>query len=516
MANQPAAAAKTAITPRRDEDFPEWYQQVIRAAELAEPSDVRGCMVIRPWGYGIWENMQRQLDAMFKATGHRNAYFPLFIPLSYMQKEAEHVEGFAKECAVVTHHRLDIGPDGKMRPAPGAELTEPLVVRPTSETIIGATYAKWVQSYRDLPILINQWCNVVRWEMRPRIFLRTTEFLWQEGHTVHESEAEAREETKRMLDVYEEFVRDYVAVPVFSGEKSESERFPGAVQTLCIEAMVQDRKAIQAGTSHFLGQNFSRASGIQFQTRDGKQEFGWTTSWGMSTRMIGTLIMAHADDDGLILPPRIAPTHIVILPITPKEETRAAVLEASDKLAAELRAAHYNGAPIEVQVDRRDLGGGVKNWEWIKKGVPLRVELGPRDLESGNVAVSRRDQPIKAKEFLARNEFVRRAPEILDSIQNNLLQRAKAFRDVNTRELNSKEEFYDFFTPKNSGKPEIHGGFALAHWNGSRDIEEQVKDDLKVTIRCIPLGDPAAPAEPGTCIFSGAPSLRRVIWAKSY
>jgi len=516
MANQPAAAAKTAITPRRDEDFPEWYQQVIRAAELAEPSDVRGCMVIRPWGYGIWENMQRQLDAMFKATGHRNAYFPLFIPLSYMQKEAEHVEGFAKECAVVTHHRLDIGPDGKMRPAPGAELTEPLVVRPTSETIIGATYAKWVQSYRDLPILINQWCNVVRWEMRPRIFLRTTEFLWQEGHTVHESEAEAREETKRMLDVYEEFVRDYVAVPVFSGEKSESERFPGAVQTLCVEAMVQDRKAIQAGTSHFLGQNFSRASGIQFQTRDGKQEFGWTTSWGMSTRMIGTLIMAHADDDGLILPPRIAPTHIVILPITPKEETRAAVLEASDKLAAELRAAQYNGAPIEVEVDRRDLGGGVKNWEWIKKGVPLRVELGPRDLESGNVAVSRRDQPIKAKEFLARHEFVRRAPEILDSIQNNLLQRAKAFRDVNTRELNSKEEFYDFFTPKNSAKPEIHGGFALAHWSGARDIEEQVKDDLKVTIRCIPLDDPAAPAEPGTCVFSGAPSLRRVIWAKSY
>jgi prolyl-tRNA synthetase len=516
MANPPTTPqTKTAITPRRDEDFPEWYQQVIRAAELAEPSDVRGCMVIRPWGYGIWENMQRQLDVMFRATGHRNAYFPLFIPLSFMQKEAEHVEGFAKECAVVTHHRLDIGPDGKMRPAPSAELTEPLVVRPTSETIIGATYAKWVQSYRDLPILINQWANVVRWEMRPRLFLRTTEFLWQEGHTVHETEAEAREETKRMLDVYETFVRDHLAIPVFSGEKSESERFPGAVQTLCIEAMVQDRKAIQAGTSHFLGQNFSRGSGIQFQTRDGKQEFGWTTSWGMSTRLVGTVIMAHADDDGLVLPPRIAPTHIVILPITPKEDTRAAVLEASDRLAAQLRKLTYFGAPLDVEVDRRDLGGGVKNWEWIKKGVPLRVEIGPRDLESGNVAVTRRDQSTKAKEFMPTDELVRRAVELLDSIQQNLYERAKQFRDANTRVLNSKEEFYNFFTPKNAGKPEIHGGFALAHWNGSRAVEEQVKSDLKVTIRCIPFDGDSSPAS-GRCIFTGEPSARRVIWAKSY
>lgn len=512
MANQPAPA-KTAITPRRDEDFPEWYQQVIRAAELAEPSDVRGCMVIRPWGYGIWENMQRQLDAMFKATGHRNAYFPLFIPLSYMQKEADHVEGFAKECAVVTHHRLDIGPDGKMRPAPSAELSEPLVIRPTSETIIGATYAKWVQSYRDLPILINQWCNVVRWEMRPRVFLRTTEFLWQEGHTVHESEAEAREETRKMLDVYETFVRDVLAIPVFSGEKSESERFPGAVQTLCIEAMVQDRKAIQAGTSHFLGQNFSRASGIQFQTRDGKQEFGWTTSWGMSTRLVGTLIMAHADDDGLVLPPRIAPTHIVVIPITPKEETRGAVLSAADKLAAELRAVAYRGAPLEVEVDRRDLGGGVKSWEWIKKGVPLRVEIGPRDLDSGNVAVTRRDEGAKSKQFLPAADLVARATELLESIQQNLLNRAQQFRDANTRVINSKEEFYRFFTAKSSAKPEIHGGFALAHWNGSREVEEQIKNDLKVTIRCIPFSD--AP-EPGVCIFTGDPSAQRVVWAKSY
>src|SRR5215216_4580364 len=352
---------QTAITPTRAQDFPEWYQQVVRAADLAENSDVRGCMVIKPWGYGIWENMQQALNRMFKATGHKNAYFPLFIPLSYLAKEAEHVEGFAKECAVVTHHRLEAAPGGGLRPAPSAQLAEPLVVRPTSETIIGASFAKWVKSYRDLPILINQWANVVRWEMRTRLFLRTAEFLWQEGHTAHETEAEAREETNKMLKVYAEFARDYMAVPVFMGEKTEGERFPGAVQTLCIEAMMQDRKAIQAGTSHFLGQNFSRASGIQFQTRDGKQEFGWTTSWGMTTRMVGTVVMAHGDDDGVILPPRIAPTHIVILPITIKEETSARVLETCDTLAAELRSKRFlDGVAIEVEVDRRDVGGGVK------------------------------------------------------------------------------------------------------------------------------------------------------------
>ena len=519
-----SAGPKSAISPRRAEDFPEWYQQVIRAADLAEPSDVRGCMVIKPWGFGIWENMQRTLDAMFKATGHRNAYFPLFIPLSYLQKEAEHVEGFAKECAVVTHHRLEVNAEGKMVPA--SPLTEPLVVRPTSETIIGASYAKWVQSYRDLPILINQWANVVRWEMRPRLFLRTTEFLWQEGHTVHETEAEARAETRQMLEVYETFARDHLAVPVFTGEKSESERFPGAVETLCIEAMVQDRKAIQAGTSHFLGQNFSRSSGIQFQTRDGKQEFGWTTSWGLSTRMVGTVIMMHADDDGLILPPRIAPTHIVILPVIPKPETRETVLAAATDLAAQLRGIIWHGAPLEVEVDQRELGGGVKNWEWIKKGIPLRVELGPRDLESGNVAVTRRDGlPLAAagdpgkpvtKSFLPGSEFVRQAAGLLDAIQQNLFQRALAFRDAHTRVIDLKEEFYDFFTPKNSAKPEIHGGFALAHWNGSRAVEEQVKNDLKVTIRCIPFDDPANPPQPGRCVISGEPSARRVLWAKSY
>ena len=505
-----ANETKTAISPRRQEDFPEWYQQVIRAAELAEPSDVRGCMVIRPWGFGIWEKMQAQLDAMFRATGHRNAYFPLFIPLSYFAKEAEHVEGFAKECAVVTHSRLEVGPDGKMKPA--SALTEPLVVRPTSETIIGASYAKWVQSYRDLPILINQWANVVRWEMRPRLFLRTTEFLWQEGHTVHETGTEARAETEQMLKVYETFVRDHCAVPVFAGEKSESERFPGAVQTLSIEAMVQDRKAIQAGTSHFLGQNFARASGIQFQSREGRQEFGWTTSWGMSTRMVGTVVMAHGDDDGLVLPPRISPTHVVVLPITPKEDTRAQVLEACEQLAGQLRARKFFGGTIEAEVDKREIGGGAKSWDWIKKGVPLRIELGPRDLEKGTVAVSRRDRAVKEKEFIPMTELVNRAAEILISIQESLYQRAMKFRDENTRAIDTEKDFYDFFTPKNSAKPEIHGGFALAHWNGSREIEERIKSDLKVTIRVVPSGK----SEPGRCIFTGEPSSKRVIWAKSY
>jgi len=508
MANQ--AQQKTAISPRRDEDFPEWYQQVVRAAELAESSDVRGCMVIRPWGYGIWENMQRQLDVMFRETGHRNAYFPLFIPLSYFAKEAEHVEGFAKECAVVTHTRLEADDTGKLKP--GSPLNEPLVVRPTSETIIGASYAKWVQSYRDLPILINQWANVVRWEMRPRLFLRTTEFLWQEGHTVHETEQQARAETALILDLYARFVRDHLAVPVLTGAKSESEKFPGAVETLALEAMVQDRKAIQAGTSHFLGQNFARASGIQFQNREGKQEFGWTTSWGMTTRLVGTLVMMHGDDDGLVLPPRIAPTQIVILPITPKEDTRARVLETCDALALQLRGKKFAGSPIEVEVDRRDLGGGVKNWEWIKKGVPIRVEIGPRDLEKSSVEVSRRDQPVKAKESMSIQEFAATAPEILMSIQQNLYDRAKKFQEDNTRVIESKKEFYDFFTAKNEAKPEIHGGFVFAHWNGSRKVEEQIKNDLKVTIRVIPLGDD----EPGKCIFTGEPSSKRVVWAKSY
>jgi prolyl-tRNA synthetase len=499
---------QNAISPRREEDFPEWYQQIIKAADLAENSEVRGCMVIKPWGYAIWERMQAVLDRMFKETGHRNAYFPLFIPLSYLEKEAAHVEGFAKECAVVTHHRLEAR-EGKLVPA--GELTEPLVVRPTSETIIGAAYARWVKSWRDLPILLNQWANVVRWEMRPRLFLRTAEFLWQEGHTAHETREEAEIETMKMLRVYESFAREYLAVPVLCGEKSESERFPGALRTYCIEAMVQDRKAIQAGTSHFLGQNFSKAAGIQFQGRDGAVEHAWTTSWGVSTRLVGTLIMAHSDDDGLIVPPRIAPTHVVIIPITPKEDSKAAVIEAAENLAKSLRASTFAGAPVEVEVDARDLGGGVKSWEWIKKGVPVRIEIGPRDLAQGTVAVSRRDRPPKEKQFLPADEI--RIDSLLAEIQTGLLARASAFRDANLVRIDSKDEFYRFFTPANPDKPEIHGGFALTHWNGSAAVEEQVKSDLKVTIRCLPFED--AP-EAGVCPFSGEPSRQRVVWAKSY
>src|SRR3982750_1053071 len=419
--------------PKRSENYSEWYNEIVKRADLAENSAVRGCMVIKPYGFAIWEKMQRALDDMFKATGHVNAYFPLFVPKSFLEKEEEHAEGFAKECAVVTHYRLKANPDGKgLIVDPNAKLEEELIVRPTSEAVIWNTYRSWIQSWRDLPLLINQWCNIVRWEMRTRLFLRTTEFLWQGGHTVHETEAEGREETRRMLGVYETFVRERCAIPVFSGLKSDSEKFPGAVETMALEAMVQDRKAIQAGTSHFLGQNFARASGIQFQTREGKQEFGWTTSWGMSTRMVGTVVMAHGDDDGVILPPRIAPTQIVILPITPKEESRSQILDACDKLAAELRALAYAALPLEVQVDRRQFGGGVRNWEWIKKGVPIRVELGPRDLEKNSLALSRRDQPVKEKQFIGSNEFVARAPEILGSIQRNLYDRVVNFSVANT------------------------------------------------------------------------------------
>jgi prolyl-tRNA synthetase len=507
---------KAAITPTRSEDFPEWYQQVVRAADLAENSDVRGCMVIKPWGFGIWENIQSQLDAMIKATGHKNAYFPLFIPLGYFEKEAAHVEGFAKECAVVTHHRLEVGPDGKMRPAPSAELAEPLVVRPTSETIIGPAFAKWIQSYRDLPILINQWANVVRWEMRPRLFLRTSEFLWQEGHTAHETELEASTEAKQMLDVYATFARDHLALPVYHGEKTESERFPGAVQTLCIEAMVQDRKAIQAGTSHFLGQNFAKASNIKFVSRNGLEEFTWTTSWGVSTRLIGTLIMTHADDDGLVLPPRIAPAHVVILPITPKEETHQAVLTAAAALGDRIKAQRYADEPIRVETDRRELGGGTKNWDWIKRGVPIRIEIGPRDLANGTVALSRRDQPAREKSSFPSVEVANQLPGILTEIQQNLFNRAKALRDANTVRIDTKTDFYDFFSPKNKQKPEIHGGFALAHWSGNPGVEAQLKEDLKVTIRCIPFDREVQDEQPGICAISGAPSLRRVLFAKSY
>lgn len=503
--------AKTAITPTRNEDYPEWYQQVIRAADLAENSPVRGCMVIRPWGYSLWENIQRVLDGMFKETGHKNAYFPLFIPKSFLEKEAKHVEGFAKECAVVTHHRLEAGPDGNLVPA--GELEEPLVVRPTSETIIGAMYARWVQSYRDLPILINQWANVVRWEMRTRMFLRTTEFLWQEGHTAHATKEEAVEETMKMLEVYRRFAEDYMAMPVIKGEKTEAERFPGAISTYCIEALMQDHKALQAGTSHFLGQNFSKASGIQFLDANGKEEFAWTTSWGVSTRLIGGLIMTHGDDDGLILPPRLAPSHIVILPVVHADSGSPDVITYCENLAKELRSVDYYGRKIEVEIDLREGRGGEKVWSWIKKGIPIYLEIGPRDIASDSVFVGRRDKGRKERFSMSRPEFVASVGKILDDIQNGLFEKARQFRDGNLKRIDSKDDFYSFFTPSNKDKPEIHGGFALCHWNGSPEVEEKVKNDLNVTIRCIPLD---APREEGKCVITGEPSNRRVVFAKSY
>ncbi|MCB1120862.1 MAG: proline--tRNA ligase, partial [Verrucomicrobiae bacterium] len=448
---------------------------------------------------------------MFKATGHKNAYFPLFIPISYLEKEAAHVDGFAKECAVVTHHRLEAGPDGKLVPA--GELEEPLIVRPTSETIIGETFAKWVQSYRDLPLLINQWANVVRWEMRTRLFLRTTEFLWQEGHTAHATREEAVEETIRMLNVYADFAENWMAMPVITGEKTEGERFPGAVNTYCIEAMMQDRKALQAGTSHFLGQNFAKAANIEFLDENGERTLVWTTSWGVSTRLIGGLIMSHADDDGMIIPPKIAPSHLVILPIFRKDSDNEAILEYCRKIKSELEEQSYHGRKIWVEIDDRDLRGGEKMWSWIKKGIPGWIEVGPRDMESDSVFFGRRDQGPKERKGIGRKAFVESFTAVLDDIQDTLLERARKFREDNTVVIDSKEEFYRFFTPENTDQPEIHGGFALAHYSGEPELEAQIQADLKVTVRCIPLGkDP----ESGTCIFTGKPSRQRVVFAKSY
>ena len=503
-------APKTAITPTRADDYPEWYQQVVKAADLAENSPVRGCMVIKPWGYALWENMHRVLDRMFKDTGHVNAYFPLLIPLSYLEKEAEHVEGFAKECAVVTHHRLEAKPGGGLVPA--GELEEPFVIRPTSETIIGASYAKWVQSYRDLPILVNQWANVMRWEMRTRLFLRTTEFLWQEGHTVHATADEAVAETKKMLDVYATFAEEWMAMPVIKGEKTPEERFPGAVDTYTIEAMMQDRKALQAGTSHFLGQNFAKASGIKFLSREGREEIAWTTSWGVSTRLIGGLIMTHADDDGMVIPPRLAPTHAVILPIYRSDEERATVLAYCEALAKELRALSYHGYPVVVQIDDRDLRGGEKSWQHVKKGVPLRLEIGPRDVVADAVFVGRRDQAAKEKKAVPRGELVATLTATLDDMQRGLFNRAKANLIEHTRKIDDAKEFEAFFTPKSEDKPEIHGGFVLAHLASGPDVAERLKS-LKVTARCLPLGQEA---EPGHCLFTGRPVAQRIIFAKSY
>ncbi|MBN1306514.1 MAG: proline--tRNA ligase [Chitinispirillaceae bacterium] len=506
-----APQQKTAITPTRADNYPEWYQQVIKAADLAENSPVRGCMVIKPWGYSLWENIQRVLDSKFKETGHLNAYFPLFIPKSFIEKEAAHVKGFAKECAVVTHHRLEAGLDGRLVPV--GELEEPLIVRPTSETIIGAMFAKWVQSYRDLPLLLNQWANIVRWEMRTRLFLRTTEFLWQEGHTVHATEEEARRETMLMLDTYADFAENYMAMPVIKGEKTESERFPGAVATWCIEAMMQDRKALQSGTSHFLGQNFARASQIKFLDASGRESFAWTTSWGVSTRLIGGMIMTHGDDDGMVIPPRLAPAHIVIMPVLHGDGSEGTVIDYCNSLAVQLRRCTYFGRSLEVIVDAREGRGGEKVWSWIKKGVPVYCEIGQRDIAANAVFVGRRDKGRKERFTLQRDEFVATITQLLDDIQNGLLERARIYRERHTRLIDSKKDFYDFFTPENREKPEVHGGFALCHWNGSPGVEEIVKNELNVTIRCIPL---ECAAEEGSCIITGEPSKRRVVFAKAY
>ena len=499
---------KTAISPTRAEDYPEWYQQVIKGADLAENSAVRGCMVIKPWGYAIWENMQKVLDQMFKDTGHQNAYFPLFIPMSFLEKEAKHVEGFAKECAVVTHHRLE--PDGKGGLRPAGELEEPLIVRPTSETIIGATYAKWVQSYRDLPILINQWANVVRWEMRTRLFLRTTEFLWQEGHTVHATSEEALEETSKMLGVYADFVENYMAVPVIKGEKTAGERFPGAVTTLSIEAMMQDRKALQAGTSHFLGQNFAKAQEIKFQDKNGEIAYAWTTSWGMSTRLIGALIMTHSDDDGLVLPPRLAPAQIMIIPIFRDDAQRVEVLEYCKSLKKELGAQIYCEQKVRVDIDDRDVRGGDKKWYHIKRGVPIRLEVGPKDIANGAVFVGRRD--TNQSQSMPRTELVANIATLLQEIQDNLFDRALAMQKANTVELKSEAEFRNFFQPDDEQGRSTGGGFAKC-WFASEPEVQPLLDELKVTIRCIPLDSP--PGE-GTCFLTGKKTATQAIFAKSY
>ncbi len=504
-----AKAPKNAISPTREEQFPEWYQQVIRAADLAENSETRGCMVIKPWGYALWENIQQYLDQKFKETGHQNAYFPLLIPLSYLEKEAEHAEGFATECAVVTHHRLEAqkGEDGKTTMVPSGKLNEPYVIRPTSETIVGAAFARWTESYRDLPLLINQWANVMRWEMRTRLFLRTAEFLWQEGHTAHETKQEAIEETEMIHRLYETFLREFLAIPVIAGEKTEAEKFPGAETTLTVEAMVQDKKAIQAGTSHYLAQNFAKAQNITFVGRDNKEQYAETTSWGVSTRLIGTLIMAHSDDDGLVLPPRVAPQQIVIIPITPKEDTAEAVIDSCEALAKALRKQTFHGSPLRVLVDKRDLGGGTKKWEWVKKGVPVRLEIGPRDLESRKVCLQKRTQPSTEKSFLDKETFIQEASTHLAEIQQSLLDQATQFRDENTSQCLSLDAFEKHWE---SEEP----GWLSTPWAGSREEEEALSKKHQISIRCLPLHQ--QDGEEAACILSGKPTQQRALWGRSY
>ncbi|GMQ24483.1 proline--tRNA ligase [Algoriphagus sp. oki45] len=488
--------------PKRSEDYSLWYNELVKRADLAENSAVRGCMVIKPYGFSIWEKMQAELDRMFKETGHTNAYFPLFIPKSYLSKEASHVEGFAKECAVVTHYRLKNAEDGSgVIVDPEAKLEEELIVRPTSETVIWSTYKNWIQSYRDLPLLINQWANVVRWEMRTRLFLRTAEFLWQEGHTAHATAEEAKAETLQMMQVYAQFAEEFMALPVIRGRKTENERFAGADDTLCIEAMMQDGKALQAGTSHFLGQNFAKAFDVKFATKEGGLDYVWGTSWGVSTRLMGALIMAHSDDNGLVLPPKLAPNQVVIVPIYRGE----AELEAISFKAKEIMAA-LRSKGISVKFDDRDTHKpGWKFAEYELKGVPVRIAMGPRDLENGTIEIARRDTLTKETFQLSEMPVEEKISSLLDEIQTSIYQKAHSFRNEMTTEVNSWEEFQQVLDQK--------GGFVSAHWDGTSETEDKIKELTKATIRCIPLD---RKEEQGTCVFSGKPSEGRVYFAKAY
>jgi len=486
------------LTPRA-ENYAQWYNDLVIKADMAENSAVRGCMVIKPYGYAIWEKMQAELDRMFKETGHVNAYFPLFIPKSFFSKEAAHVEGFAKECAVVTHYRLKNSPDGDgVIVDENAKLDEELIIRPTSETIIWHTYKNWIQSYRDLPLLINQWANVVRWEMRTRLFLRTTEFLWQEGHTAHSTKKEAIDETLTILDVYSDFAENYLGIPVIKGLKTENEKFAGAVETYCIEALMQDGKALQAGTSHFLGQNFAKAFDVKFATKEGKTEHVWATSWGVSSRLIGALIMAHSDDNGLVLPPKLAPFQVVIIPIYRKPEEMEQTIDRAHQIKKELLA-----KGISVKVDDRDTHKpGWKFAEYELKGVPVRLAIGPRDLENGTIEVARRD--TLSKEVVPQEGIANRIDQLMIEIQDSIFNKALEFRTDNTTEADTWDEFLERLD---------QGGFVLAHWDGSGETEKLIQEQTKATIRCIPMD---APDEDGFCIKTGKPSKRRVIFAKAY
>ena len=487
--------------PKRSEDYSLWYNELVKKADLAENSPVRGCMVIKPYGFSIWEKMQAEIDRMFKETGHTNAYFPLFIPKSYLSKEADHVEGFAKECAVVTHYRLKNDENGNgVVVDPEAKLEEELIVRPTSETVIWSTYKNWIQSYRDLPILVNQWANVVRWEMRTRLFLRTAEFLWQEGHTAHATKQEAIDESVQMMNVYAQLAEEFMALPVVKGVKSEAERFAGAIETYCIEALMQDGKALQAGTSHFLGQNFAKAFDVKFATKEGGLEYVWGTSWGVSTRLMGALIMAHSDDQGLVLPPKLAPIQVVIVPIYKGDDQLAQISEKVAEIQSKLRA-----KGISVKFDSRDTHKpGFKFAEWELKGVPVRLAIGPRDLENNTLEIARRDTGEK-QSFDLSEDIALKVESLLEDIQKNIYQKAMNFRESHTTEVNSYDEFKEVLEGK--------GGFVSAHWDGTAETEEKIKEETKATIRCIPLDQKQ---EEGACIYSGKPSKGRVLFAKAY